>query len=183
MSQWIKSNVTLENTTTSNPASMSVAQYGSTFKVGRKVSSTFRVHVQTVSFATIVGSHVMVTDGNVKGVTAGDVVTQRFPVHCDQTRPGLSNLQPFRSSHRFYKIREERRSVISIHVDIDLYFFRYCNTLIASNIWGSFWTTAFPWSNYVAKMTKSSVSTFFLTGLYKNLFLHHPCQSTISQKQ
>lgn len=112
MSHWIKSNVTLENTTTSNPASMSVAQYGSTFKVGRKVSSTFRVHVQTVSFAMIVGSHVMVTDGNVKGVTAGDVVTQRFPVHCDQTRPGLSNLQPFRSSHRFYKIREERRSVI-----------------------------------------------------------------------
>lgn len=88
---------------------MSVAQYSSTFKVGRKVSSTFRVHVQTVSFATIVGSHVMVTDGNVKGVTAGDVVTQRFPVYCDQTRPGLSNLQPFRSSHGFYKKREERR--------------------------------------------------------------------------
>lgn len=37
---------------------------------------TFRVHVQAVCFASIVGSHVMVADGDVKGVAASDVVTQ-----------------------------------------------------------------------------------------------------------
>lgn len=57
-----------------------------------KLNITFRVHVQAVGFAAVVGSHIMVADGDVKGVTASDVVTQRFPVHRYQTRPGLSNL-------------------------------------------------------------------------------------------
>lgn len=36
---------------------------------------TFRVHVQAVAFAAVAGGHVMVADGNVKGVTASDIVT------------------------------------------------------------------------------------------------------------
>ncbi len=51
----------------------------------------------------VVGSHVMVADGDVEGVTASDVVAQRLPVHCYQTGPGLSDLQPLRSPHRFYR--------------------------------------------------------------------------------
>lgn len=57
-----------------------------------KLSLTFRVHVQAVGFAAVVGRHVMVAYGDVEGVTASDVVTQRLPVHGYQTRPGLSNL-------------------------------------------------------------------------------------------
>lgn len=52
---------------------------------------TFRVHVQAVSFAAVVGSHIMVADGDIEGVTASDVVAQRLPIHRYQTRPGLSN--------------------------------------------------------------------------------------------
>lgn len=72
-----------------------------------KLCVTFRVHVQAVGFTAVVGSHVMVADGDVKGVTASDVVTQRFPVHRDQTSPGLSDLQPLRSPHRFCRETEE----------------------------------------------------------------------------
>lgn len=43
----------------------------------------------------------MVADGDVKCVTACDVVTQWLPVHCDQPGPGLSDLQPLRSPHWF----------------------------------------------------------------------------------
>lgn len=68
---------------------------------------TFRVHVQTVGLAAIVGRHVVVTDGDVEGVTARDVVTQRLPVHRYQTRPRLGDLQPLGSPHRFYRNREE----------------------------------------------------------------------------
>lgn len=57
-----------------------------------KLSITFRVHVQAFVFAAVIGSRVTVADGDVKGVTASDVVTQRLPVHRYQTRPGLSNL-------------------------------------------------------------------------------------------
>lgn len=70
---------------------------------------TFGVHVQAVGLAAVVGSHIVVTDGNVKGVTPGDVVSQRFPVHCYQTGPGLSNLQPLWSPHRFYRWRKTTR--------------------------------------------------------------------------
>lgn len=43
----------------------------------------------------------MVADGDVKGVTACDVVAQWLPVHCDQPGPGLSDLQPLWSPHWF----------------------------------------------------------------------------------
>ncbi len=72
-----------------------------------KLSDTFRVHVQAVGFAAVVGGHVMVADGDVEGVTTGDVVTQRLPVHRDQTRPGLSDLQPLGSPHGFCRQTEE----------------------------------------------------------------------------
>lgn len=48
----------------------------------------------------------MVADGDVKGVTACDVVSQRLPVHCDQPGPGLSDLQPLWSPHWFCKEAE-----------------------------------------------------------------------------
>lgn len=37
---------------------------------------TFRVHVQAVSLAVVAGSHIVVTNGDVKGVTSSYVVTQ-----------------------------------------------------------------------------------------------------------
>lgn len=60
---------------------------------------TFGVHVQAVGLAAVVGRHVVVADGDVEGVAAGDVVAQRLPVHGDEPRPGLSDLQSLRSPH------------------------------------------------------------------------------------
>lgn len=48
----------------------------------------------------------MVADGDVKGVTACDVVSQWLPVHCDQPGPGLSDLQPLWSPHWFCREAE-----------------------------------------------------------------------------
>lgn len=64
--------------------------------------TTFGVHVQAVGLAAIAGGHVMVADGDVEGVTARDVVTQRLPVHRDQPRPGLRDLQSLGGPHGFY---------------------------------------------------------------------------------
>lgn len=66
-----------------------------------EVSPTFGVHVQAAGLAAVVGSHVVVADGDVEGVTARDVVTQRLPVHRYQTGPGLRDLQTLRSPHGF----------------------------------------------------------------------------------
>lgn len=66
---------------------------------------TFGIHVQAVGFAVIACSQVPVTNGDVKCVTACDVVTQRFPVHCDLPGPGLNNLQPLWSPHWFCKVK------------------------------------------------------------------------------
>lgn len=67
------------------------------------MSFTFGIHVQAVSFTVIVCSHVMVANGDIECVTACDVVTQWLPVDSDQPRPGLSDLQPLWSPHRFCK--------------------------------------------------------------------------------
>ena len=72
---------------------------------------TFGVHVQTVGLAAVAGRHVVVTDGDVEGVAAGDVVTQRLPVHGDQTGPGLCDLQPLGGSHGFYRKRNTEGKV------------------------------------------------------------------------
>lgn len=52
----------------------------------------------------------MVANGDIKGVTASDVVTKGLPVHRNQTSSGLSNLQPLGCTHGFCKKerREER---------------------------------------------------------------------------
>lgn len=64
---------------------------------------TFRVHVQAVGFAAIVGGHVVVADGDVEGVAPCNVVTQWLPVDGDQPGPCLRDLQPLWGPHRFYE--------------------------------------------------------------------------------
>ena len=59
-------------------------------------------------FAAVAGRHVVVADGDVEGVAASDVVAQRLPVHRDQTRPGLGNLQPLWSPHGFCGLERDR---------------------------------------------------------------------------
>lgn len=69
-------------------------------QVAHHVSGGFGVHLQAVGFA-LVGFVVVVADGDVEGVAAGDVVAQRLPVHGDEARLRLCDLQSLGGPHGF----------------------------------------------------------------------------------
>lgn len=76
---------------------------------------TFRVHVQAVGFAAVVGGQVVVADGDVEGVASCDVVAQRLPVDGDQPGLGLGNLESLGGPHGFYEERRTLRMQLLLH--------------------------------------------------------------------
>lgn len=70
-------------------------------QVAHHVSGGFGVHLQAVGFALVGGFVVVVADGDVEGVAAGDVVAQRLPVHGDEARLRLRDLQTLGCPHGF----------------------------------------------------------------------------------
>lgn len=75
------------------------ADVGVGWQVSHHVSGGFGVHLQAVGFALVWGFVVVIADGDVEGVTAGDVVAQRLPVHGDKARLRLCDLQTLGGPH------------------------------------------------------------------------------------
>lgn len=71
------------------------------------MSGGYRVHLQAVGFALVGGFVVVIADGDIEGVTAGDVVAQRLPVHGDEARLRLCDLQTFGGPHGFCERRRQ----------------------------------------------------------------------------